>query len=71
MANNVAKDVVSTKGALKIRGEIRFNKTGAACGACKNSLRVNAITIIKNVRVINYKKVIFCGICLDVCLDKV
>ena len=70
-ANKVATEAVSTQGALQMRGEISCNNKCTACGACKNSCPVNAITIIKNVPVIDYKKCIVCGKCVDACLDKV
>lgn len=69
-AGKVATENIDTTGHERMRGQLQCNGSCDGCGACAAACPVQALSIVNGKPVIDYKKCLFCGKCVESCASK-
>ena len=70
-AGKIATEEIHTTGSKRFRGQLQVKQDCTGCGACLAACPVQAISLVGNKPVMDYKKCLFCGKCVETCSENV
>lgn len=71
LSKKITTENISVSGSKQMRGQLQWNSSCSGCRQCAAVCPVHAVSFNNDTIAIDYKKCIFCGKCVDKCMNSV